>query len=119
MIKEGISITMQEKGRMSFEEFLEKGTKEEIDFFVREYIDSFDRNSMGSFLFRQYILLEVFCTVKEFFRDSHHAKREIADNMFGDNYHLTDIDTLDKTKDYLSRLLNLVIDLRNRHMAVN
>lgn len=104
---------------MSFEEFLKKGTKEEIDFFVKEYIDSFDRNSMGSFLFRQYMLLEVFYTVKEFFADSHYAKKEIAERLFGENYHLTDIDTLDKTKDYLGKLLELVIDLRNRSVAVN
>lgn len=68
---------------------------------------------MESFLFRQYIILDICFIINEFLEQIHGAKKKVADQMFGENYKFTDVDTLDKTKAYVKRLIRMAIELRS------
>lgn len=48
-----------------------------------------------------------------FWSRSRGAKKKVADKMFGENYKFTDVDTLVKTKAYVKRLINKVLELRS------
>ena len=72
---------------------------------------------MESFLFRQYIILDICFIINEFLEQIHGAKKKVADQMFGENYKFTDVDTLDKTKAYVKRLIRMAIELRSESVV--
>ena len=55
--------------RKKIEAFLRNGEEEEITFFVEEFLKSIGSASQKSFLFRQYVLLDIFFTAQIFLKE--------------------------------------------------
>lgn len=110
-------INMEKTDKAVLVKFLKNGTKEEADEFVESYFKAFGEKNMESFLFRQYIILDICFIINEFLEQIQGGKKRIAEKMFGKNYRFTDVDTLDKTKDYVKKLIKMVIDLRSESVV--
>lgn len=106
-------INMEKTDKSVLVKFLKSGAKEEVDGFVEDYFKAFGEKNMESFLFRQYIILDICVIINEFLEQIQGAKKKVADKMFGENYKFTDVDTLVKTKAYVKRLINKVLELRS------
>lgn len=110
-------INMEKTDKAVLVKFLKNGTKEEADEFVESYFKAFGEKNMESFLFRQYIILDICFIINEFLEQIQGGKKRIAEKMFGKNYKFADVDTLDKTKDYVKKLIKMVIDLRSESVV--
>lgn len=106
-------INMEKTDKSVLVKFLKSGAKEDVDGFVEDYFKAFGEKNMESFLFRQYIILDICVIINEFLEQIQGAKKKVADKMFGENYKFTDVDTLVKTKAYVKRLINKVLELRS------
>lgn len=110
-------INMEKTDKAVLVKFLKNGTGEDVDEFVEDYFKAFGEKNMESFLFRQYIILDICFIINEFLEQIHGAKKKVADQMFGENYKFTDVDTLDKTKAYVKRLIRMAIELRSESVV--
>ena len=109
-------INMEKIDKSVLIKFLKNGAKEDVDGFVENYFKAFGEKNMESFLFRQYIILDICVIINEFLEQIQGAKKKAADKMFGENYKFSDVDTLIKTKGYVKRLIKMVIDLRSENV---
>lgn len=94
--------------------FLRNGTLVEIDDLVSEYFSSLGEEAMESRLFCQYVLMEALISGMAFL-DSMNVSREKAASILGE---LSDpvrfVDSVDKAKDYITRILKVLIEYRNQ-----
>lgn len=94
--------------------FLRNGTLVEIDDLVSEYFSSLGEEAIESRLFCQYVLMEALISGMAFL-DSMNVSREKAAYILGE---LSDpvrfVDSVDKAKDYITRILKVLIEYRNQ-----
>lgn len=94
--------------------FLRNGTLVEIDDLVSEYFSSLGEEAIESRLFCQYVLMEALISGMAFL-DSMNVSREKAASILGE---LSDpvrfVDSVDKAKDYITRILKVLIEYRNQ-----
>ena len=94
--------------------FLRNGTLVEIDDLVSEYFSSLGEEAMESRLFCQYVLMEALISGMAFL-DSMNVSREKAASILGE---LSDpvrfVDSVDKAKGYITRILKVLIEYRNQ-----
>lgn len=94
--------------------FLRNGTLVEIDDLVSEYFSSLGEEAMESRLFCQYVLMEALISGMAFL-DSMNVSRKKAASILGE---LSDpvrfVDSVDKAKDYITRILKVLIEYRNQ-----
>ena len=94
--------------------FLRKGTLGEIDDLVDEYFTSLGDEALESLMLRQYVLMEALISGMAFL-DSMNVSREKSSEILGE---LTDpvkfVDSVDKAKNYITRILRSLIDYRNQ-----
>lgn len=109
-------INMEKTDKSVLVKFLKSGAKEDADGFVENYFKAFGEKNMESFLFRQYIVLDICVIINEFLKQIQGAKKYAADKMFGENYKFSDVDTLEKTKSYVKKLITMVINLRSERV---
>ena len=94
--------------------FLRNGTLGEIDDLVDEYFTSLGDEALESLMLRQYVLMEALISGMAFL-DSMNVSREKSSEILGE---LTDpvkfVDSVDKAKNYITRILRSLIDYRNQ-----
>ena len=92
--------------------FLKNGTSEEVDNFVNVYFDEFPSDNLKSLIMRQYIAIDSYVNAISFVKglniDTSNLEIELEDMRM-----LFEQETsLKKLKEYLSKLINKIIDLR-------
>lgn len=92
--------------------FLKNGTSEEVDNFVNVYFDEFPSDNLKSLIMRQYIAIDSYVNAISFVKglniDTSNLEIELEDMRM-----LFEQETsLEKLKEYLSKLINKIIDLR-------
>lgn len=92
--------------------FLKNGTAEEVENFVNVYFDEFPSDNLKSLIMRQYIAIDSYVNAISFVKglniDTSNLEIELEDmrKLFEQET------SLEKLKEYLSKLINKIIDLR-------
>ncbi len=95
------------------EEFLRRGTIQDVDVFVSRYFDGLDSNTMISALYCQYIIMDGYSAVTRFLRNLKYSKEKIDDSL----RNMKDINeqpaSLPGCRKFYKSLLKKAIELRN------
>ena len=95
------------------EEFLKNGRKEEVHAFVTNAVHTLGKANMDSFMFCQYMLINIQVNVMKFVEKMGIAKEEI-DRVFKDYKHqIASISTGEQASQYLEEIITQAIQLRN------
>lgn len=112
LLIEARGINTIEENKDLLIKFLKNGTSEEVDNFVNVYFDEFPSDNLKSLIMRQYIAIDSYVNAITFVKglniDTSNLEIELEDmrKLFEQET------SLDKLKEYLSKLIKKIIDLR-------
>ena len=108
------SLNLSQTDRKALEQFLSTGLKTEIEAFVDSYFIKVGNKNIQSMLFRQYVVMDVYIIVISFSQKMGYEKQELV-ALYGDEKELVNVsDSVEDTKNYLKKLLEMTIDLREK-----
>ncbi len=108
-------LNLEKLDRTLLEEFLKRGTLQDVDEFVDRYFDELDTNAMSSTLFRQYIMMDGYSAIMKFLKDLEYSK-EMIDNSIKNMNDITEqLTSLEECCKFYKTLLKGAIDLRNKN----
>jgi two-component system response regulator YesN len=94
------------------EGFLKSGNKEDISYFVEEYLKSIGNANRNSLLFRQYMVMDMYYIVAGFSEELGYGT-EVIEEPFQDISQMTmQISSFEFTKRYIEKIFNQAVDLR-------
>ncbi len=95
------------------EGFLKNGKKEDIDYFVEEYLKSISNENRNSLLFRLYIVIDMYCIVAGFSKELGYGAGA-AEEPFKNISQITlQISSFEFVRRYIAKIFNQVIGLRD------
>lgn len=108
------NLNLSQTDRKSLEQFLSTGLKCDVDAFIEDYFSKVGNQNIQSMLFRQYVTMDVYIIVISFSQKIGYKKQELVD-LYGDEKALVKVlDSVEDTKRYLKKLLEMTIDLREK-----
>lgn len=108
------SLNLSQTDRKSLEQFLSTGLKNEIEAFIDSYFGKVGNKNIQSMLFRQYVVMDIYIIVINFSQRMGYKKQELV-ALYGDEKELVNVsDSVEDTKRYLKKLLEMTIDLREK-----
>ncbi|MFA9466039.1 MAG: response regulator [Velocimicrobium sp.] len=109
-----ISMLDAEKlDKKNVEYFLRCGEKEDISFFVDEYLKNIGNEGKNSLIFRQYIIMDMYITVTKFLEDLGIPKEKKRKDTLEENQMLQIIATIENSVSYIESKLAYAMDCRN------
>lgn len=119
-IKEQISnrisvsdLNLEKLDRTLLEEFLKRGTLQDVDEFVNSYFDGLGSSVMSSALFRQYIVMDGYSVIIKFLKELKYSK-EMIDSLKLTNDIIKEHSSLDDCCRFYKSILKEAIELRNK-----
>ncbi len=106
-------LNLEKLDRILLEEFLKRGTLQDVDEFVDRYFDGFDANAMNSTLFRQYIMMDGYSAIMKFLKNLKCSKEKIDNSLKNMNDFNEQLNSLEDFKKFYKTILKEAIDLRN------
>jgi two-component system response regulator YesN len=95
------------------ENFLKSGEKEDINYFVEEYLKSFSYDGRNSILYRQYILMDMYFVVSGFMEELGYGVG-VIEEPFKDYIQMNvQISTFENSKKYIEKIFHQAIALRD------
>lgn len=113
--KEETQIGSLEVGKLDrriVERFLKTGLKSEVSHFVDEYFQNFGERNMESFLFRQYVIMDVYFAAVALLEELGYEAGELVERCGDVQEMIADFSPADRNKEYLQKVLEVTIDLR-------
>jgi len=95
------------------EEFLRSGNKKDIHYFVEEYLKCISNDSRSSLLFRQYIVVDMYCIAASFAQELGFKREDVAE-PFSDKLKLNMLSSFEQIREYIENIFSHVIDLRDK-----
>ena len=91
-------------------EYLRTGIAEETKYFVEEFFKNMGKDTVESYMFRQYIAMDVYFCVAEFVEELHLKRDEIK------NFDVTNavLQSVDSTMKYVTNIIERMIELREK-----
>ncbi len=114
-MKEEPQIGPLEVGKLDrriVERFLKTGLKSEIGHFLDEYFQNFGERNMQSFLFRQYVMMDMYFAAVALLEELGYAAGELVERCGDIQEMVTDLSTEERSREYLQKVLEATIDLR-------
>ena len=71
-------VSPKQLDRSKIQEFLKTGQKEEVVYFVEEFLKALGKGALNSMIFRQYILMDAYFCVGEFLEELQISREEVA-----------------------------------------
>lgn len=94
-------------------DFLRNGTLEEVEGFIKGYFGNISEENMKSLMMRQYICMDIYFSTAAFAEEIRIKKEEMIEECGEINDLSGYISSLDKTKEYIQKLLENVLLLRD------
>lgn len=107
-------LNLEKLDRSRLEEFLKRGTIQDVDEFVDRYFEGLDSNAMSSTLFRQYIIMDGYSAIMKFLKDLKCSKERIDNILMNMNDITEQLTGLEDCCKFYKSLLKETIDLRNK-----
>ncbi len=108
-------LSFEKLDRNLLEEFLKRGTLQDVDEFVDSYFDGLGTNVMNSVLFRQYIMMDGYSAVMKFLKHLKYSKEKIDSSLKNMNGITEQLSSLDDCCQFYKYILKEAIDLRNKN----
>ena len=108
------SLNLSQTDRKVFEQFLSTGLKSDIEDFIEVYFEKIGNKNIQSMLFRQYVVMDIYIIVISFSQKMGYKKQELVELYGDENVFVKVSDSVERTKSYLKKLLELTIDLREK-----
>lgn len=111
-------VDTQGLDKKKIESFLSGGEKEEIPFFVKEYIKNTGEAGANSMIFRQYIVMDMFFAASRFVsRIDEEKAKDFKEPFAGAKQMQETIGRLDTTISYVEKLFEAVMEIRDHQMT--
>lgn len=94
--------------------FLKSGNKEDVSNFVEEYLQFIGNENRDSILFKQYVVIDMYSIVASFCEEIGIEDYELEKPLHNDNQFNLLISNFNNTKDYIKRIFEKAIELRDR-----
>jgi Response regulator containing CheY-like receiver domain and AraC-type DNA-binding domain len=107
-------LNLEKLDRIRLEEFLKRGTIQDVDEFVDRYFDGLDTKAMNSTIFRQYIMMDGYSAIIKFLKDLNYSKEMIDDSIKNMNNITEQLTNPEECCRFYKTLLKGAIDLRNK-----
>ena len=107
------NVNMTESDKRKVSEFIRRGDRNDALYFVEAYIDQLNEGAAKSTLFRQYLAMDMYFAAAAFVESIGMPKTELepVDQNSGA------LKNVDKTKEYLVRLIDKAMELRDSNVA--
>ena len=104
------SVNAKELDRNKLRDFLKFGDKNEVVYFVEEYINDLGNNAMKSNMFRQYLVMDTYFCVADFVVDLQFSKDEIE--VFSADSEI--LQNNENSMKYMERIISKALELREK-----
>lgn len=104
------SVNAKELDRNKLRDFLKFGDKNEVVYFVEEYINDLGNNAMKSNMFRQYLVMDTYFCVVDFVVDLQFSKDEIE--VFSADSEI--LQNNENSMKYMERIISKALELREK-----
>ncbi len=108
-------LNLEKLDRNLLEEFLKRGTINDVDEFVESYFDGFGSNAMKSTIFRHYIIMDGYSAIIKFLKNLKYPKEKIDNSLKGMNNVIDHLSSFDDCCKFYKSILKEAIDLRNKN----
>lgn len=107
------NVNMTESDKKKVSEFIRRGDRSDVLYFVEAYIDQLKEGAVKSTLFRQYLAMDMYFAAAAFVESIGMPKSELepVDQNSGV------LKNVDKTKEYLVRLIDKAMELRDNNVT--
>lgn len=106
-------LSLEKLDRILVDEFLKRGTLQDVDGFVDRYFSGLDAEAMNSILFRQYIMMDGYSAIMRFLIDLDYSKEHIDARLKDINEISGQMNCVDDCIRLYKFLLKEAIELRN------
>lgn len=106
-------LNLEKLDRTLLEEFLKRGTLQDVDEFVNSYFDGLGSNAMSSTLIRQYIVMDGYSVIIKFLKELKYSK-EMIESLKLTNDIIKQLSSLDDCRRFYKSILKQAIELRNK-----
>lgn len=107
-------MNLENLDRKLLEDFLKRGTVNDIDEFVDSYFDGFGTKAMNSALFRQYIIMDVYSVITKFLKSLNCPKEKTDGFIKSMNIASEQLYRLSDCSKFYRTILKKAIDIRNK-----
>jgi two-component system response regulator YesN len=108
-------LNLEKLDRNLLEEFLKRGTIQDVDEFVNSYFDGLGSSAMSSTLFRQYIMMDGYSAIVRFLKNLKYSKEKIDSSIKNMNGITEQLTSLEDCCEFYKSILKEAIDLRNKN----
>lgn len=106
------SLNLDKLDKKTIESFLKSGLKSEISNFIEDYFLSLGERNIHSLLFRQYVTMNVYFAAIAMVEEIGYEAKDLTDRCGDFQTMVSVFSTIEQTKDYLKKVFETVIDLR-------
>ncbi len=106
-------LNLEKLDRTLLEEFLKRGTIQDVEEFVERYFDGFDASAMNSTLFRQYIMMDGYSAIMRFLKNLKYSKEKIDNSLKLMSDSCEQLTSLEDCRQFYKSILKEAIELRN------
>ncbi len=107
------SINASKLDKKTIERFLRSGSQQAADPFIDDYLDSINFLKIESYLFRQYITIDIHIAILAFIEELGYSKTEFVSSCGDISKNLQILNSAQQTKDYLKTMLRKAIAIRD------
>jgi two-component system response regulator YesN len=108
-------LNLEKLDRNLLEEFLKRGTIQDVNEFVDSYFDGLGSNAMDSALFRQYIMMDGYSATMKFLKNLKYSKEKIDNSLKSMNGMIEQLTGPKDCREFYKSILKEAIDLRNKN----
>lgn len=109
-----IGLNVDKLNRKVVENFLRTGLQREVVHFIEEYLNSLGEKNVGSLLFRQYVLMDIYFAAAGMLEQLGYPQSTLVESC-GDIQSMTlAVPTVEQSKQYIRKVLEAAIELREK-----
>ncbi len=107
------NVNVSKLDKNVIEKFLRSGTLQDAELFMSDYLDSISFVKIESYLFRQYVIIDIHFAILAFIEELGYSKGDFMDSVGNIEKNLLLITSAEQTKEYLKIMLCRAIEIRD------
>ena len=108
-------LNLEKLDRKLLEDFLKRGTLQDVDEFVDRYFDGFGSNAISSTLFRHYIIMDGYSAIMKFLKSLKYSKEKMDNSLKNMNNAMKQLSSLEDCRAFYKSILKEAIEQRNKN----
>ncbi len=108
-------LNLEKLDRKLLEDFLKRGTLQDVDEFVDRYFDGFGSNAISSTLFRHYIIMDGYSAIMKFLKSLKYSKEKMDNSLKNMNNAMEQLSSLEDCRAFYKSILKEAIEQRNKN----